>query len=322
MAEIDFDEYGAAPRFPMIQTQRFVNMAGAVCSIGLLAGVAVWGYNLAVRDVSGVPVIRAQHDPLRVAPANPGGTIADHQGMAVNAIAELGAAEPLPDQIILAPEPVQLDLDDTPGLVAGSPVTGAPPIVIAEEPAAITAPRQAPLSGVSDVLAETVSDPSAEPAATSDAVAAALAEALGIDEASLTQVEPTGAVQASGAGLARSLRPMPRPATAAKRLTVDAAPIPAVAMRMVDPAALAPGARLVQLGAFDTVELAQGEWARLAERFGDLMSGKGVVVQPAESGGRVFYRLRAEGFEGEDDARRFCSALEAEDATCVPVVHR
>jgi hypothetical protein len=322
MAEIEFDEYGAAPRFPVIQTQRFVNIAGAVCSISLLAGVAVWGYNLAMRDVSGVPVIRAQHDPLRVAPANPGGTIADHQGMAVNAIAELGAAEPLPDQIILAPEPVQLDLDDTPGLVAGGPADGAPQVVMAEEPAAIMAVGQAPLSGVSDVLAEAVAEPAAEPVSTSDAVAAALAEALGIDEASLTQVEPTGALQTPGAGLARSLRPMPRPSTAAKRLMVDASLTPAVPVRMVDPASLAPGARLVQLGAFDTVELAQGEWARLAERFGDLMSGKGVVFQPAESGGRVFYRLRAEGFEGEDDARRFCSALEAEDATCVPVVHR
>lgn len=322
MAEIDFEDYGAPPRFGGLQTQRLVNVAGAVCSLGLLAGVAVWGYHLAVRDVSGVPVLRATQGPLRIAPDNPGGTIADHQGMAVNAIAGLGAAEPLAEQIILAPDPVQLELDDTPGLAAGLDPSGQTLPVMAEGPATITDPG-APGGNAGAALAGDATA-FAQPASpnTSDAVAAALAEALGIDDGSLSQVEPTGAMQPSGGGVARSLRPKPRPALAAKRLSVDAGATPAVAMRMVDPGALESGTRLVQLGAFDTVELAQGEWARLAQLFGDLMSGKGVVVQPAESGGRVFYRLRAEGFEGEDDARRFCAALEAEDATCVPVVHR
>lgn len=322
MADIDFDDYGAPPRFPLVQTQRFVNLAGAVCSVGLLAGVAVWGYNLAVRDVSGVPVIRAAQDPLRVAPANPGGTIADHQGMAVSAIAELGLAEPLPDEIILAPEPVQLELDDTPGLLAE---LAPADLVLPSGPAPAGLVQAAP-----EVMV-TAGGPGAggraseatAPLDTADAVAAALAEALGIEDTDLSQVEPTLAVLPTGDGLARSPRPMPRPVSGARHLSVGAAPAPAaVTMRMVDPATLAPGARLVQLGAFDTEALAQDEWARLAERFGDLMSGKGVVFQPAESGGRVFYRLRAEGFDGEDDARRFCSALEAEDATCVPVVHR
>jgi hypothetical protein len=49
------------------------------------------------------------------------------------------------------------------------------------------------------------------------------------------------------------------------------------------------------------------------------MAEKAMVVQPAESGGRTFYRLRAHGFEGEDDARRFCSAFVSENAVCIPV---
>jgi hypothetical protein len=49
------------------------------------------------------------------------------------------------------------------------------------------------------------------------------------------------------------------------------------------------------------------------------MAAKAMVVQPAESGGRTFYRLRAHGFDGEDDARRFCSAFVSENAVCIPV---
>ena len=37
----------------------YANAAGAVVSLALLVGVGIWGYQLLVRDVSGVPVVRA-----------------------------------------------------------------------------------------------------------------------------------------------------------------------------------------------------------------------------------------------------------------------
>ncbi len=52
------------------------------------------------------------------------------------------------------------------------------------------------------------------------------------------------------------------------------------------------------------------------------MNGKDRLIQRAESGGRTFYRLRAMGFDDLADARRFCSALVAEEAACIPVVVR
>ena len=80
--------------------------------------------------------------------------------------------------------------------------------------------------------------------------------------------------------------------------------------------------RLVQFGAFNTPDEARAEWARLEGGFAELMQGKGLVVQPAESGGRTFYRLRAQGFDDEDDARRFCAAFVAQSFTCIPVPQR
>ena len=73
----------------------------------------------------------------------------------------------------------------------------------------------------------------------------------------------------------------------------------------------------MQLGAFDDRDEARGTWAGLQARFGDLLASKSMVIEAAQSGGRTFYRLRAHGFAGEDDARRFCSALIAENAACI-----
>ncbi|MDZ4134747.1 MAG: SPOR domain-containing protein, partial [Paracoccaceae bacterium] len=97
---------------------------------------------------------------------------------------------------------------------------------------------------------------------------------------------------------------------------------PMIAVTEMDPATLTIGTRLVQLGAYDDVATARKEWDKLAGQFGELLSGKARVVQSAQSGGRTFFRLRAHGFADEDDARRFCSALLAENAACIPVAVR
>lgn len=310
MADYDYDSYGGSPRFSPDQARRLVNIAGAVCSLGLIVGVGIWGYNLAVRDVTGIPVIRAAQGPMRIAPANPGGEIADHQGMAINAVAELRPSDTMPDEIVLAPAPIQLSLEDTAGLVAPSPL-----VVEASAPAPLTAlaPRDEPLA------TETLGEEMPIVSSTDDAVALALEAVLAGDEPS--DVGADVGADAGADGLARSPRPMPRPGRA-ELTSVETVAASAVAIPEMDPAQIAIGTRLVQLGAFDTADDARTEWVKLFGRFGDLMSGKSMVLQTAESGGRSFVRLRAYGFDGEDDARRFCAALVAENAACIPAAHR
>jgi hypothetical protein len=292
--------------------QRKVNLAGGLTSLALVVGLGVWGYKLAVRDVNGVPVIQALDGPMRISPADPGGEVADNQGLAVNTVAAVGIAAPPPEKLVLAPRPVELAPEDTAGLGA----TAMPGISEASAPAtALTADADLALA------AEPATE-SANP--TEVAVDAALAEALGeipgdaavVDDVTLAEEmaepAPDGAITVSP-------RPKARPGA---RAAVAAAPAEAVAMATVnevDPTTIAPGTRLVQFGTFDTAEEARAEWVRLQGRFGELMAEKAMVVQPAESGGRTFYRLRAHGFEGEDDARRFCSAFVSENAVCIPV---
>lgn len=303
MADRDFAEYGVPGAFAPGKAQRLVQMAGAASSVVLVVALAVWGYRLAVRDIAGVPVIRALEGPARTAPEDPGGEVADHQGLAVNDVVAEGSAAPPADRLVLAPKPVELTLEDGPGLT-----DGLPPAEEDLQPVSMAAPA--------DMIPATGG-------ANDDAVAAALAEALGIEpEAVETGVE-TAALDAGGlpapeGAVTRSPRPMPRPDRGSVVQTAAAIAPPVE----VDPATLQPGTRLVQFGTFATEKEARAEWTRLAGRFGVLMDGKSMVIQSAVSGGSTFYRLRALGFEGEDDARRFCSAFVIENASCIPVAHK
>jgi hypothetical protein len=293
------------------------NTMAVLVSLTLVGGLAVWGYRLAVRDVAGVPVIRALDGPARVAPADPGGELARHGGLSVTAVAAGGTARATPDQVTLAPRPIELDPGDAP-MAALAPLPPVALVALAAEPQA--APAPVPRADLAALVPEDMVAPGEEP----DAVILALAEAMAYS-AALTPVAHAGPLAASTAigataradlipasvpGVVRSPRPVLRPARI----------MPASATPPLDlaPEALVPGMRLVQLGAFDSAELARAEWNRVAARFETLIAGKQRVIQSAESGGRVFYRLRVAGFEGADDARRFCTALEAEQTNCIP----
>lgn len=335
MADVDFDDYEGyyAPQRPA-KMQRALNIAGGVSSIALILGLAIWGYKLAVRDVHGIPVVRAIEGPMRIAPENPGGEIAAHQGLAVNDVAAVGTASPPPDRLVLAPKPVELALDDGPGLE----VPGAAPA--AAEEGGTEAPTLTPDRMDTPVEEVAAAAPAADdatsgalaeeelPAIDADATRLALAEAIA-DTVEPVATEPEEALPepAPPGAVTRSPVPPPRPARLARATpaaAATAAPAGAATgpVKEVDPGTLASGTRLVQLGAFDDADSAKREWDKLVSRFGGLIADKGRVVQSAQSGGRTFYRLRASGFADEADARRFCSALLAEDTACIPVAVR
>ena len=327
-----------------------VNVAGALASLVLVVGVGIWGYKLLMRDVSGVPVVRALEGPMREQPKDPGGRPADHQGLAVNAVAARGTAAPPPDRLALAPRPVHLTDEDLP---MGELGTTATPVVTkaSVDSDTIAAFRDgqvdkrgnaltrdaAPLQeGETDAPAE---DRIIQPArlqgglsgASSDSDADLTPE-IGSDMG-LDTPEPVAAgvspAVLNAPGVRRSLRPLARPVRLASATGSDADVMAALsaaqdAVARVDVTAdsVPVGTRLAQLGAYDTPEIAREAWDRLDSRFEAYLDGKKRVIQKASSGGRTFYRLRAMGFEDLSDARRFCSALVAENADCIPVTAR
>lgn len=316
MADLEFEDFEGDYGTPMAarsfdKATRLINLAGAVCSVALIAGLGIWGYQLAVRDVAGVPVMRAMAGPMRVAPADPGGDQASNQGLSVNAVAATGTSAPVAEQLTLAPRPVELLPDDMSGLGAAATDQPAQTDLV---PVNLSISGQAnPGSGPATEMA-----PLEEGASTLlDAETGAVVEVAAAEAADLV---PTGAA------VARSLRPQARPADMAPAapstpVNVETVSAPA-APAEISADTLEVGTRLAQLGAFDTPELARERFFELQGEFPDLMAGKAMVVQSAQSGGRTFYRLRAHGFPGDDEARRFCATLQAESTDCIPVAQR
>lgn len=313
--------------------------AGAAVSFGLVVGIGIWGYGVLSRDAGGVPVVSAAADgPMRVAPETPGGVTAAHQGLSVNEVMAQGGAEKPADRLVLAPAPVSLLEEDQPlaGALAPSVVVAAPSVALLPEEGSIEEePVSAQISSVR-ALVEKLAEGEA-PLLMPDATEAAVSPVVPSEEAApqedvteqdlelaaLTTPATEAAAQAQPVVM-RSLRPQLRP----KRANASRARAPVVAAAieaaLVDVASerLPVGTRLVQLGAYDSAEVAQREWTRLSKRFEAYFEGKSPVVQRAESGGRVFFRLRAQGFADLADSRRFCAALLAERADCISVASK
>lgn len=302
MAQIPMDGTGPQVDSPQI-AGNIANWAGAIVSLGLLIGAGVWGYKLLVRDVTGVPVVRAIEGPMREQPIDPGGTQAAHQGLSVNGVAAEGTAAAPADRLVLAPAPIELNENDAPSgstQIAAAPVVNEEPTIEAPEP--IAAPAALDTSNVGSLVDQLVGN----------------TEPLG-DVAPVTEAAPEVTPVVAKEGLGTSLRPKLRPA---KRSQPVAAATPEAKPLEVAADSLPAGTRLVQLGAYASPEIARAEWDKLQTKFGDYLGDKQRVVQKATSGGRTFYRLRAMGFADLSDARRLCSSLKAENADCIPVVTR
>lgn len=274
--------------------------AGAICTLAIVIGAALWGYELAVRDANGIPVVRAAEGPLRIAPETPGGQISAHQGLAVNAIPAAQSTPTLPEEITLAPQPDAVSAEDV-----------AVPIVeqgsFAQSAGEGTA---ASLAGASDIAPEAPSDAASEDLA---ALPSSLPEDMPLSDAEAVERALEAALAEEGQVILASAGDLAPTKTATPS---------ADGVTEIDPATIALGTPLVQLGAFDSDASARAEWANLQNRFGELMSDKALVVEKAKSGGRDFYRLRAHGFASADDTRRFCAAVLAENGSCFPVDQR
>ncbi|MEM8656141.1 MAG: SPOR domain-containing protein [Pseudomonadota bacterium] len=296
------------------------NVAGAALSLALIAGVSVWGYKLVMRDVSGIPVVRAAEGEMRVRPVNPGGQLARNTGLAVNEVAAAGEASGPVDQVILAPRPVDLSEEDRPMAAdAVTPVQQPAPLDVA---ASLEGAQVDVTAALSDGDVEALVEQLVSGVDAIDATDAAAEPVLASLSAAELPKEPTPVpAVVQGPGPKASKRPQLRPASAPRAVTPASAAVETQTSDL-DAAAIPTGTRLVQLGAYDSAEIARAEWDKMQGRFGDLLRDKDRIVQEAQSGGRTFYRLRAHGFADLSDARRFCSALVAEGADCIPVVTR
>lgn len=278
----------------------------AFLSISLALFICLWAYKLLIRDVSGIPVIAASDEPMRVAPENPGGKAAKNQGLSVNQVAEESSSID-PEQVTLAPRPVVLSPDDFRAKDNLGPMDKTSRSAIVKLNAEID------MASLADQIANDAQTVDGE-----EEVATVVTLPInGIRKALNEALNSTTVIsEASSDKFLVSLRPRKRP-TAVMETTIAIDAVKEIALED-----LAVGTALVQLGAFDSDDVARTAWLRLRQDFPSFMTDRGRVIQRASSGGKVFYRLRATGFEDLDDARRFCALLVASNADCIPVTLR
>lgn len=315
---------------------KMTQYSGALVSVALIAGAGVWGYKLLVRDAHGVPVVRAMEGPMRQRPDVPGGELALHTGLAVNAVVAEGTAAPTEERLALAPGTPELSEED---LIA-VPLSPSDhnELLPAEEDEVLPAEEEATLAAAAVTLPQSDQPLTAdEVMALADQIAGGADPLAPLEEAATEPVTevvtpeaeatpaPTGPeiIPASTPGVARAMRPPGRPATLAAapaQPVEDVAPAEETSAIPVRTEGFAPGTTVVQLGAFPTIAHANRRWGEVSEDFADFVAGREPVIQQAVSAGETFYRLRATGFADLADARRFCTALVAEDADCIPLV--
>ncbi|MHA7819314.1 MAG: SPOR domain-containing protein [Erythrobacter sp.] len=151
---------------------------------------------------------------------------------------------------------------------------------------------------------------------------------------------PTRVAQASAPAAAASAVPTPAPArmsavaattsSGATRFVSNAVVqnIPARAEREAPTRAAAPAPQqrrmavatgsaathLVQLGSFNSREVAEAKWGEFKRRFPEL-AGRDVVITEAEVNGRTYFRVAAAGF-GSRSARSMCNTVKAGGVGC------
>jgi len=279
---------------------------GAALSLLLLAGAVSWSYKLIVRDINQIPIVRAQGGPLRVAPTDPGGLTAANQGLSVTQLA-VNEQPLLSDEIYLAPAAEMLSKENVETKIEEGyiPKNNDKKLEIKE----VNAENNINLKAWSDQVQ--INKGSENEVVLSEAVFSQ--KKLDIQNAvsmALSITDNTDVFRVS-------LRPQIRPIS----LNQDGSKNFGQAASSGQISQLTVGSAVVQVGAFDNKALAESEWKRLENLLGSILITKQMIIQKAESGGKIFYRLRASGFDNIADARQFCTAID-DKVACIPVVTR
>lgn len=299
----------------------------AVVFLALVGTMGVWAYRLGTRDAMDVPIVRAMQGPARVAPEDPGGYQAAHQGREINKVLE-GRPVPVPRQTVLLEAAPPLSDEDRPKselavasqskavaeMVERAALQGPSAELEAEEAIALVKP--APDLSAPDLSAD------AEDMAGPDAEAA---EVEAIVEEEIETAAVSGPRPFSRpANLVRISAPAKTEQVAVRKPAPPAppAPAPAAASTAREVSSVSAGSRMVQLGAFDSEANTRAAWNQLVAANGDLLRSKSLYVERATNNARVFYRLRVAGFENTDQTRQMCESLRARSIDCIPVTVR
>ena len=256
-----------------------------------------------------VPLVTAEEMPVKVRPEEPGGVdVPDRDKYVYKSLTD---DEPEAEQWLPPPEepmqrpPVEVAKIPAPEMVTETPDLGS-------EQATLDAPEPPPPSelGVAELAA---AEQSSAPVEAAEAAEESTADAgQMVEEAAQVVIAeealeaPIEIVEADDAALSE-----PPPDAEA-----PAAPVQSAALSADSPGFL------VQIGATKNEAAANGEFARLAKKHPEVLSGLGSIVIRADLGDKgVWYRMRIGPFATRGEAGGVCGQLKAVDIGCFVVAN-
>lgn len=290
------DPYGQGPYRPGPAGDRLVPPSttdgeggglkiGRLVLMGLAGGAALYlilslfsgGDGQQVADVNSVPLVRANPEPTKTAPDEPGGLeVRDQDKLIFDRIGGGSTDSSLPEQLLPPP--------DVP-MARPTPPPPPPPVLDTPAPSTAAAPEPEPAPAPSVAAA-----PPATPAKPAPAP---------------TKPSPSATTPAPAE------TPKPAPGAAASPTTTPAPATPAPATT-----APAAGGISIQLAALKDEAAAKKAWTRISKANSDLLAGLKPIIQPVVVGGSTLYRLRAGPFVSKDAAATVCAKLKQRNQDC------
>jgi hypothetical protein len=309
MRDLSSDDYHSLTDAPAV-SPTLRRLAAAALFVTLIATLALWSYRLGTRDAAEVPIIRAMEGAARIEPDDPGGLQAAHQGLEVNAVlAAAPVSVPVGDGAVMPVAQVLTQEDSSQGdLVLSAPQALAERLLG-------QAPAQDQMVATAKENDDFLPVPLAE-VAEEEVIAGADGSATETMSGPRPKNRPSNLVVARAEPEKKSAA---APASVVAAVAPAAAPAARTAVAVQRAAEPGRGARLVQLGAFDSEAITRAAWDQLVARNPDLLASKSLYVERTTSNARVFYRLRVAGFDSSDQTRQMCEALRSRGIDCIPV---
>ena len=343
--EDDLGSAAEAYRNRPVRGRRGLILASVAGVAVLLGGI---GYHFLGGAGSGEPVvIRADNQPIKMQPENPGGATVPNQDKAVyDRVA--GTLPNNPEQkslITSGEEPVDISgTDDSENMVDNTPEE---PQVANNAPAVNQDNRNAPLVQPREVETMIVRPDGSivQPSPAPEETASQMPPAISTQPAAPAGGDEIAALAAGNtpAEPAAQVSPQPQQAAETPRLPVRAPVVPSrpaeqpvsivgnVPQRTQAPAASNPapapaapqvasaagaGGYFIQIASQPSAELAQKSYANMAQKYGSVIGGRSVDIKRADIPGKgTYYRVRVQG-GSKDDASALCARLKSAGGSC------
>lgn len=326
-------------RAPVVK--RSYMLAAAVAAIALVGGIGAYALSGGVGE-GGIALVRADNDPVKVRPENPGGAVVPNQDNVV--YDRVGSGQPLggpaQDRLVsTSEEPVDLAAadqqaatdslsalsgtdDETDGIDDG----GATDLSAKDEDRLLPATDEASKSVPQEMVAlaprkvrtmivkpDGTLEPREDDVAATPAVANAPAPAptpVATRPAQAQTPAPVSQAPVAPAPVAQQPAPAPQPApaqVAAAEPTLAPAPIEAAA---------APSGWSVQIASQPTEAGAQASYDNLSRRYASVLSGKNMSIVKAEIAGKgTYYRVRVAA-SSRAEANQLCTSYKNAGGSC------